>query len=80
MKNFLLQIVSSDSKVSSKRVITFLAFLLMAIGFISNLYWGFKIDPVMFDAMKWIVGIGMGTIVAEKFGNGGSKADDAPAA
>jgi hypothetical protein len=67
MKKFLLSILSSKSGVSSKRVITLLAFILMAIGFISNLFFTFKIDEHVYKSMEWIVEIGMGTIVAEKF-------------
>lgn len=67
MKKFLLSILSSKSGVSSKRVITLLAFILMAIGFISNLFFTFKIDEHIYKSMEWIVEIGMGTIVAEKF-------------
>ena len=67
MKKFLLSILSSKSEVSSKRLITLLAFILMAIGFISNLFFTFKIDEHVYKSMEWIVEIGMGTIVAEKF-------------
>jgi len=68
MEKFLLSILSSKSGVSSKRLITLSAFLLMAIGFISNLFFTFDIDEHIYKSMEWIVEIGMGTIVVEKFG------------
>jgi len=68
MKNVLMSIFSAEGKISSKRVITIAAFILMSIGFIGNLYWKLTIDKNIYDSMQWIVQIGMGTIVAEKFG------------
>jgi len=68
-KKTLKNILSRDNvHLSSKRVITALAFLLMCAAFISNLYWGFKIDPVIYESMKWIVMTGLGTIASENFG------------
>jgi len=67
-KKFLLKAFSSKSDVSSKRFIAFLAFLMMVIGFISNLYLGFKVEEHMFKSMEWIVEIGMGAILLERFG------------
>jgi hypothetical protein len=37
-----------NGSVSSKRVVTILAFVLCATGFISNLFWGFKIDQFIY--------------------------------
>ena len=67
LKKFLLKTFSSKSDVSSKRLISFLAFGMMTIGFISNLYFGFKVEEHMFKSMEWIVEIGMGTILLERF-------------
>ena len=65
----MLNMLSSDGKISSKRLITLLAFILMAIGFIANLFWKFDIDPIIFDAMKWIVIGGLGFTASEQFSN-----------
>ena len=65
--NFLLEVVSSDGKVSSKRLVTLLAFLCMATGFISNLFWTFTIEPTIYDSMKWIVIGGLGFTASEQF-------------
>ena len=67
LKKFLLKTFSSKSDVSSKRLISFLAFAMMTIGFMSNLYFGFKVEEHMFKSMEWIVEIGMGTILLERF-------------
>jgi hypothetical protein len=67
LKKFLLKTFSSKSDVSSKRLISFLAFGMMTIGFLSNLYFGFKVEEHMFKSMEWIVEIGMGTILLERF-------------
>jgi hypothetical protein len=69
MKNFFINCVSSDGKVSSKRLVTLLAFIMMAIGFISNLFWKFTIDPIIYDSMKWIVIGGLGFTASEQFTN-----------
>jgi hypothetical protein len=58
-----------NGSVSSKRVITFLAFLLCAVAFIANLFWGFKIDDFIFNSMVFIVISGLGVTGLEKFAN-----------
>lgn len=56
-----------DGSVSSKRVITFLAFLLCAVGFVANMFWGFKIDEFIYNSMMYIVIGGLGFTGLEKF-------------
>lgn len=57
----------SDSPViSSKRVITFLAFLLCAGAFIAMIF-GHPIDSKLFDSMMYIVVAGLGFTASEKF-------------
>ena len=69
MKDFLSSMLADGvtGDVSSKRVVTFIAFLLCAIGFLSNLFFGFKIDQFIFDAMMYIVVAGLGFTGLEKF-------------
>jgi hypothetical protein len=57
----------ADGSVSSKRVITFLAFILCAIGFVANMFWGFKIDEFIYNSMMYIVVGGLGFTGLEKF-------------
>jgi hypothetical protein len=56
-----------NGSVSSKRVVTILAFVLCSTGFIANLFWGFKIDQFIYDSMMYIVIGGLGFTGLEKF-------------
>jgi len=69
MKNFLYNCLSSNGKVSSKRFITLLAFLFMAVGFIANLFWDLDIDNNIYESMEWIVIGGLGFTASEGFTN-----------
>jgi hypothetical protein len=53
--------------VSSKRVVTFLAFLLCATAFVSDLFFGLKIDSGTYESMMYIVIAGLGFTASEKF-------------
>ena len=57
----------SDDNISSKRAVTFLAFLLCAIAFIAELFWNFKVSNTTFDAMMYIAVAGLGFTASEKF-------------
>jgi hypothetical protein len=52
--------------VSSKRVITLLAFLICAYAVIADIH-GYKITPVLFDSMIYLVIAGLGFTASEKF-------------
>jgi hypothetical protein len=56
-----------NHSLSSRRVVTLLAFVLCSIAFLANLFWGFKIDQFIYESMMYIVLGGLGVIVAEKF-------------
>ena len=56
----------TDDGISSKRVITFLAFLLCAWGFIASII-GYQVDSKLFDSMMYIVIAGLGFTASEKF-------------
>ena len=62
----LRTMLSQDPSVSSKRVITFLAFLLCAAAFIAMIL-GHPIDQKLFDSMMFIVIAGLGFTASEKF-------------
>jgi hypothetical protein len=64
-----------DGSLSSKRVITLLAFLLCATAFISNLFWGFEIKQFMYDSMIYLTMVGLGVTIAEKFSPLNKKTD-----
>jgi hypothetical protein len=57
---------SVDGTYSSKRIITFLAFLMCAGGFMASIY-GFPVDSKLFDSMMYIVIAGLGLTASEKF-------------
>jgi hypothetical protein len=58
---------SCDGSLSSKRVITFFAFILCSMAFLSNLFWNFKIEEFMFNSMIYLVMVGLGVTASEKF-------------
>jgi hypothetical protein len=55
-----------NATVSSKRVVTLLAFLMCAVGFIAMVC-GYSIDSKIFDSMMYIVIAGLGFTASEKF-------------
>ena len=55
-----------NGTVSSKRVVTLFAVVLCAIGFIADIY-GYKITPVLFESMIYLVIAGLGFTASEKF-------------
>ena len=56
-----------NGSVSSKRVITLLAFILCGVSFMIDQIMGLKADPKLFDAMMYIVIAGLGFTASEKF-------------
>ena len=56
-----------NGSVSSKRVVTVLAFVLCATGFLGNLFFGYKIDEFIYNSMMYIVIGGLGFTGLEKF-------------
>lgn len=69
IRNFFVEMLSSDGKVSSKRLITFSSFLLLAVGFFANLFWDYKVDEFIYEAIEWIVMFGLGATASEQFAN-----------
>jgi hypothetical protein len=57
----------TNDSVSSKRVITFLAFLLCAAAFIESTWFGGKIDSNLYNSLMYIVVAGLGFTASEKF-------------
>ena len=58
---------SHNKSLSSKRVVTFLAFVLCGIAFIANLFWDYKVEPYMFEGMIYLAMAGLGFTASEKF-------------
>lgn len=61
----LKQLFSSSNKISSKRVITVLAFVMMSIGFLTNLAFDWTIEQYIYDSMSYIVISGLGFTASE---------------
>ena len=59
-----------NGSVSSKRVITFIAFLMCSIAFMVDLFTNYKAEPHLFDSMMYIVIAGLGFTASEKFAKG----------
>jgi hypothetical protein len=67
--SFLINMLSGEGEnnPSSKRVITFLAFLLLATGFIAEMFFERKVNPTTYEYMMYIVIGGLGFTASEKF-------------
>lgn len=68
---FLVKMLSGESEnnPSSKRVITFLAFLLVAVGYIAEMFFEKRVNPQTFETLMYIVLGGLGFTASEKFTN-----------
>ena len=55
-----------NESISSKRVVTLLAFILCSWGFVASVV-GYHVDPKLFDSMMYIVLAGLGFTASEKF-------------
>lgn len=58
---------SHDETLSTKRVITLLAFILCAIAFVANLFWDQDVSQFMYDSMIYLAMVGIGATAVEKF-------------
>lgn len=57
---------SHNGSISSKRVVTLLAFITCVWGFVADTL-GYKVNPELFDSMMYIVVAGLGFTASEKF-------------
>lgn len=57
----------TDHIYSSKRAVILMFALLLGMSFISNLFWGFKVEQFMFDGVMYVVIAGFGFTGAERF-------------
>ncbi len=56
-----------DGSVSSKRVVTLLAFVMCGVAFMVDLFTEYKAESHLFDSMMFIVIAGLGFTASEKF-------------
>lgn len=57
----------TDDGISSKRVVTILAFLMCSAGFIGDLFWDLQVKDAVYESMMYIVIAGLGFTASEKF-------------
>ena len=57
----------NNEVISSKRVVTLLAFIFCSIAFIANLFFDKTMDSFIYETMAWIVLGGFGSTAIEKF-------------
>lgn len=57
----------TDNGISSKRVVTFLAFVLCAMGFVGDLFWDLDVKDVVYESMMYIAIAGLGFTASERF-------------
>lgn len=70
MRRFLHEMVTgTDGRVSSKRVITLIAFVLCAIAFTSNIFLDIPLRDYVWEGMLYLVGAGLGFSTVEHFAN-----------
>ncbi|MEO1944446.1 MAG: hypothetical protein ABGY11_09085 [Candidatus Thioglobus sp.] len=74
IKTFFNSILSDvDGQQSSKRFITLMAFSLLAIAFLSNIFFEIPLQEFVFNGMMYLVCVGLGVTAAEKFRSNGKK-------
>ncbi len=71
--NWFEKILTSGTGLSSKRVITMAAFVLLAIGFLTNLFFDLTVEEFMFNTISYVVFAGLGFTASEMFGNKNKK-------
>jgi len=74
MRKFFNQMLTgTDGRVSSKRVITFAAFILCAIAFLCNIFLDIPLKEFVWEGMLYLVGAGLGFSTLEHFAKGKEK-------
>jgi hypothetical protein len=63
----------ADETWSSKRVVTFSAFVFCSIAFFANLFFNLEVNEYMFQSMMMIVIGGLGVTVTERFADKNSE-------
>lgn len=56
-----------ENNPSSKRLITFMAFLLVAVGFVAETFFAYKLNQFTVESLMYIVLGGLGFTATEKF-------------
>jgi len=68
MSRIVREILSDvDGRLSSKRIFTFLGFVMITSGFYGDLFWDLSVTSYIFESVTFIVIAGLGFTGAEKF-------------
>jgi len=68
MRKFFMSLMGDvDGQKSSKRFITLIAFLMMCVAFIANIFMDIPLQQFVWDGMMYIVWAGLGFTTLEKF-------------
>ena len=65
---FFMNMLSSEGKVSSKRFIGFMAFVMLIASWGADTFWTFEVKDKILDCFMYISVVGLGVTAAEKFG------------
>ena len=60
---FLTDMLSSESKISSKRVIGFASFMMLVGSWVANTFWQFDIKDQILENFMYITIVGLGVIL-----------------
>lgn len=66
MKDWFRSLLSPDDRVSSKRVVTLTAAVLLYVSFLADLFWTVEINNSIYDGMLYLAMAGLGTTALEK--------------
>ena len=66
--NFFMKMLSSEAKVSSKRFIGFMAFVMLIASWTADTFWTYEVKDKILDCFMYISVVGLGVTAAEKFG------------
>jgi len=68
MKDYIKSMLNGvDGNPSSKRWITFIAFLLVALAFVVNIFFHIPIKQFIFEGMLWLTAAGLGVTSLDHF-------------
>ena len=67
--SFIIKMLTGEGEnnPSSKRLITFIAFLLVAVGFVAETFFAYKLNQATVESLMYIVIGGLGFTASEKF-------------
>ena len=65
--NFIKEMLSDDTKISSKRFIGFASFFMLVMSWCANTFFGLDIKEQILECFMYISVVGLGVTAAEKF-------------